>query len=195
MSATARPTRIQPVVGVARPAVRGATSDRGRALALFGPLLLFVHGILDWLAERVGLGSGQWVAALAGLSLAVAAVAAVALALLAAELREQTGRGPTAFAAVVTSGVGAGSVAGTAVARLLGLLAADLPAVVTTGGPVLVATGLAILLGRLVLAGRLPVPAALVTALGAGLLALPLDLLPLGALTVLAGLGPLLRRG
>ncbi|ADU50036.1 hypothetical protein [Intrasporangium calvum] len=83
----------------------------------------------------------------------------------------------------------------TAAGRLLGLLAADLPTVLTTGGPVLVAAGLAILLGRLVLAGRLPVPAALVTALGAGLPALPLDLVPLGALTVLAGLGPLLRRG
>ena len=192
MSATARPTRTLPFVGVARPAVHVVTRDRGRSLVLFGPLLLFVHGILDWLAERAGPGSGHWVAALDGLALAVAAVA---LALLAAELRQETGRGPVGFAAVVASGVGAGAVAVTAVGRLLGLLDADLPTVLTTGGPVLVAAGLGTLVSRLVLTGRLPVPAALVTALGAGLLALPWDLLPLGALTVLAGLGRLLRRG
>lgn len=164
-----------------------APSDRSRVPALFGPLLLFVHGILSWVDGRdAGFGT-SWVTVLAGLSL-VAAV--VALALLAARLGERSGGGVLATVAVVASAFGAGAVGAVTVGRMLGFLGEDLPTALTAGGPVLVAIGLGLLLHRLVLAGRVPTSAVAVAMLGAAIVAMPWGLLPLGALVLLMGLAP-----
>ena len=80
MSTTARSPHL--VLGDAPPA-EAASSDRGTALALFGPLLLFVHGILRWVDAREAGRGPSWIAVLAGLTL-VAGV--IALALLADRL-------------------------------------------------------------------------------------------------------------
>lgn len=166
-------------------------TDRSRLLALLGPLLLFVHGILGWVDGLDGTRGTGWVWGLAGLVL-VAAVAS--LTLLTAELGEQTGRGPLATVAVVIGAFGAGAVGAVTLGRLLGGLGDDLPTTLTAGGPVLVAVGLAVLGFRLVLAERLPIGSALLATLGAAMVAVPWDLLPLGALVLLIGFGPLTQR-
>lgn len=168
-----------------------APSDRSRTLALFGPLLLFIHGIFGWLDGRDGVGGAGWAPVLAGLTL-VGAV--VALTLLTAELGEQTGRGMPATLTVSVSAFGAGAVSTVTVGRLLGVLAEDLPAALTGGGPALLAIGLGLLLFRLVHVGRLRTSAAVVVVLGAAVVAAPWDLLPLGALVLLVGLAPLAHR-
>jgi hypothetical protein len=166
-------------------------TDRSRLLALIGPLLLFVHGILGWVDGLDGTRGTGWVWGLGGLAL-VAAVGS--LTLLTAELGEQTGRGPLAAVAVVIGAFGAGVVAAVTLGRLLGVLGDDLPTTLTAGGPVLVAAGLALLGFRLVLAGRMPIGSALLAILGAAMVAVPWDLLPLGALILLIGFGPLTQR-
>lgn len=167
-----------------------ARRDRARALALFGPLLLFVHGIVGWVDGRDGVTGTGWFPALAGLTL-VGAV--VALALLTAELGERAGRGVLATTAVVAGAFGAGAVGTVTAGRLVGALDDDLPAVLAVGGPALLAVGLGLLLLRLVLVGLLPASAAAVAVVGAAVIAVPWGLLPLGALVLLVGLGPLVR--
>lgn len=164
-----------------------APSDRSGVPALFGPLLLFVHGILGWVDGRDTGPGTSWVAVLAGLAL-VAGV--VALALLAARLGEQLGRGALVTVAVVGSAFGAGAVGAVTVGRLLGYFGEGLPAALTAGGPVLLAIGLGLLLYRLLLAGRVPASAVAVAVLGAAIVAMPWGLLPLGALVLLMGLAP-----
>ncbi len=165
-----------------------APTDRSRTLALAGPLLLFAHGILGWVDGLDGTTGAGWVWVAAGLTL-VAAV--VALTLLTAQLGEQTGRGPMATAAVVVGAFGAGVVGAITLGRIAGLLGEDLPTALTAGGPVLVATGLGLLGLRLVRVGRVPIGSALLATLGAAMVAVPWDLLPLGALVLLIGFGPL----
>ena len=165
-------------------------SRRAPALALFGPLLLFVHGILGWLdGPDSGPGTG-WFAVLAGLTL-VAGV--VALALLAARLGEQSGGGVLATIAVVASAFGAGAVGAITMGRMLGYLGEGLPTALTAGGPILITIGLGLLLFRLVLVGRVPTSAVALALLGAALVAMPWGLLPLGALLLLVGLAPVAR--
>lgn len=168
-----------------------APTDRSRVLALVGPLLLFVHGILGWVDGLDGTRGTGWLSAAAGLAL-VAAVAA--LTLLTAELGEQTGRGPLATVAVVVGAFGAGAVGAVTVGRTLGVLGEDLPTALTAGGPVLVSVGLGLLGFRLVLVGRVPAGSAVLAMLGAAMVAVPWDLLPLGALVLLIGFGPLTQR-
>ena len=188
MPATARSSTV---VLSHRPPIRTTPATPGRrapALALFGPLLLFVHGILAWL-DGPDAGSGtSSVALVAGLAL-VAAV--VALALLAARLGEQTGGGILATVAVVASAFGAGAVGAITVGRMLGYLGEGLPTALTAGGPILIAVGLGLLLFRLDLAGRVPTSAVALTLLGAAIVAMPWGLLPLGALLLLLGLAPI----
>lgn len=182
-----RTTRAVPPDGSDHPTTR---RDRARALALFGPLLLFVHGIVGWVDGRDGAMGTGWLPALAGLTLVGAAVA---LALLTAELGEQAGRGVLATTAVVVGAVGAGAVVTVTVGRLVGALDDNLPVALGGGGPVLLAIGLGLLLLRLVLVGLLPASAAAVAVVGAAAIAVPWGLLPLGALVLLVGLGPLVR--
>ena len=189
MAATARSSSIALDHGAPTGTSPAAPGDRSRAsaLALFGPLLLFVHGILSWVDGREAEPGTSWVAVLAGLSL-VAAV--VALALLTARLGEQAGTGALTTIAVVASAFGAGGVGSVTVGRMLGLLGEDLPTALTAGGPALVAIGLGLLLHRLVLAGRVPTSAVGLALLGAAIVAMPWGLLPLGALVLLVGLAP-----
>jgi len=176
-------------------------SDRSRALALFGPLLLFVHGILGWLDGLDGLdgfATFDWRAASTG-PLAVASglvlVGAVAaLTLLTAELGEHAGRGWLATGATIMAAFGAGAVAAVTAGRIVGLLGPDLSMPLTAGGPVLVAAGLAAILYRLVLIGLVPIGSALVATAGAAIVAVPWQLLPLGALVLLIGFAPLVQR-
>ncbi len=173
-----------------RPPISTTPTPPGRratALALFGPLLLFVHGILGWLDGPDARPGTSSVAVVAGLTL-VAAV--VALALLAARLGAQTGGGVLATVAVVASAFGAGAVGAVTVGRMLGYLGEDLPTALTAGGPILIAVGLGLLLYRLDLAGRVPTSAVALTLLGAAIVAMPWGLLPLGALLLLLGLAP-----
>lgn len=192
MSATAPSTSIaladRSAVRADRPATR---SDLCRALALFGPLLLFVHGILGWVDGRDGATGTGWFPTLTGLTL-VGSV--VALALLTAELGEQAGRGVLATIAVVVGAFGAGAIGAVTIGRLLDVLTDDLPVALAAGGPVLLAVGLGLLLLRLVLVGRLPASAGAVALVGAAVIAVPWELLPLGALVLLVGLSPLVRR-
>ena len=159
-------------------------------LALFGPLLLFVHGILGWVDGcDAGPGAG-WLAVVTGLTL-VAGV--VALALLAARLAERTGGGVPATIAVVASAFGAGSVGAITVGRMLGYLGDDLPTALTAGGPVLITLGLGLLVRRLLRVGQVGTSALALALLGAALVAMPWGLLPLGALLLLVGLAPVAR--
>ena len=189
MPATARSSPL--ALGHQAPArtTLAAPGDRSSAPALFGPLLLFVHGILSWVDGRDAGPGTTWLTVLAGLSL-VAGV--VALGLLAARLGEPGG-GALVTVAVVASAFGAGAVGAVTVGRMLGYLGDDLPTALTAGGPGLVAIGLGILLHRLALAGRVPASAVAVAVLGAAIMAMPWGLLPLGALVLLVGLGPVAR--
>lgn len=190
MPATARSSSIVLSHRAPTSTTPAPSRDGAPVLALFGPLLLFVHGILGWVEGRdAGPGTG-WVVVVTGLTL-VAGV--VALALLAARLAERTGGGVPATIAVVASAFGAGSVGAITVGRTLGYLGDDLPTALTAGGPVLITLGLALLVRRLVLAGQVGTSALALALLGAALVAMPWGLLPLGALLLLVGLAPVAR--
>lgn len=178
MAATTTATEIAPV----------DPTDRSRTLAFLAPLLLFVHGILSWVDSLDSQAGQGWVAVLSALFLA-AAVAG--LAFLTADLGEQTGRGALASVAVVMVAFGAGATATLALGRVSGLLDDTLPAPLSVGGPLLLGAGLALLFFRLALVGRVSLGYAFVAALGAAAIAIPWGLVPLGALILLIGFGPL----
>ena len=191
MSASATSTSAAPPA-TTRP------SDRSRALALFGPLLLFLHGILGWLDSLDSLdgldGGGRGTGAFTIASGLVLIAAVAALTLLTAELGEQTGRGWLATCATIVGAFGAGAIGAVTVGRLVGVFDPNLPGPLTAGGPVLVAAGLATILYRLVLVGLMPIGSALVATAGAAIVAVPWQLLPLGALVLLIGFAPLVQR-
>lgn len=176
-----------------------------RPLALAMPLLLFTQGIVAWVDELDGRsGDGALGATSAVLLLATVASAFWLAALLAAVLP----RGLGTSSGVVAAGVGA---AATAVVILgdprspldgvfdgvfgsvVGTVLRHAPAAVTTGGPVLVGAGLAVLLVILARTGRMPLGSLALAAIAALVVASPFALVPLGAVLLLIAFGPLLR--
>ncbi|MDN5789748.1 MAG: hypothetical protein L0H25_02605 [Micrococcales bacterium] len=168
--------------------------------ALFGPLLLFAYGILDW-ADSIGAAGGPlWVAAQLALVASMSSFGRLALGLArrdsgetsAAALAER--RAAVAMIAVAMVAVGGAGLAGAAALRLIDGPTTQVPSPLTPLASVLIGAGLLVLLRRMVVRGLLPAHALGTLGLAALILALPWDLLPLGALVTLIGLGPLTRR-
>lgn len=154
-----------------------------RVHALLAPLLLFAHGILAWVDGLDGTrGGGLHVVTQLVLLASVTSFGDLAVDL-GARLGDRVGP--------ILTLVGTTGVVAVIGVRLAG--APPLPTVVAFAGPALVGLGIAWLVARLVVLDLHPL-GALTTALVGGLvLASPWELLPLGALLVLVGLGPLTR--
>jgi hypothetical protein len=163
-----------------------------RLAVIAAPLLLLTYGVLRLIGGRDGdRGSGFWwngghIAFLLGML--VFAVLAVGLRSLA----------PDRGADVATAAALVGTLAFVWV--ILGDLfprfddAVSVPDAVMNVGPVLFQVGLLALLVRLVVRRLLPVRSPVLVLLGFVPIAVNLDLLPLGALLILAGLSPLAVR-
>lgn len=175
-------------------------------LALIGPLLLFVQGIATWMVARGQTSTPSKTEAYAAGSLDLSTTVLLSvltetlvvgglgvLAWLTIEVGEYLGAALVDKAVAGLAAFGAAVSAIVAVGHIAGLLDESTPLVLALGGPPLVALALVLIVTRLVVTRGHPLGAALVTALGGILLALPLGLLPLAALLLLTGLAPLMR--
>ena len=179
----AMPTRSAPTPTDA-PAGHALASPR--AHALFAPLFLFAHGILGWVDAIDGRRGGPlWVAG----QLALVA-SMVSFGGLAVGLSRRTGLRASVIglAAVL---IGAAGIIPLAAERIIAGPSLQVPTAVAVAGPLLLAAGLLALLRHLVSNDEYAAGSLGLIALGALAMAAPLDLLPLGALLVLIGLGPL----
>lgn len=182
--------------------------DRAPLLALLAPLVLFAHGIVDWVDGLDQLGKPGALDELGGLggivrareqgALTVAAgillVAAVGgFAWLTAALGRRLEHLPAAVPSALLAAFGAGATAAVWLGHVSGLLGPDLPAALTWGGPALTAVAFGLVLVAVTVEGRLPLGSLALAALAAGVLLLPWGLVPLGALLLLIALAPLTR--
>ncbi|MER7073214.1 hypothetical protein [Terrabacter sp. NPDC000476] len=196
MTGTTDVTGVTDVAGVSRPVV--ASGDRVPLLALAAPLLLFTHGILQWVddlgrpadALRSGDATGAW--GVAAGAVLVAAVAAFCW--LATSLGGRLEHLDVATPAGVLAAFGAGATGTVWVGHTVGLLGGDLPTALTAGGPVLVGVAVATVLGALAVEARMPVRSLALAGVAALVLALPWGLEPLGALLLLIAFAPLLNQ-
>ena len=196
MTTTATTTR--PQAGPLPPATSVATAraDRGRVLAFVAPLALFAHGILAWvrgLAPEPSVRSAAASADPDALTRLTLVVAVAALCWLTASLADRLEHLDVAMPATVVAAFGAGAAGSVWLGTTTGVLDPSLPAALTVGGPVLIGLALAVVLAALTIEGRLPVGSAALALAAGVVLALPWDLLPLGALLLLIALGPLTR--
>jgi len=182
--------------------------DRAPLLALLAPLVLFAHGIVDWVDGLDQLGKPGALDELGGLggivsareqgALTVAAgillVASVGgFAWLTAALGRRLEHLPVAVPTALLAAFGAGATAAVWLGHVSGRLGTDLPAALTWGGPALTAVALGLVLVALTVEGRLPAGSLALAAVAAGVLLLPWGLVPLGALLLLIALAPLTR--
>lgn len=169
------------------PTPRAGRAPITTARALAGPLLMLPYGIVRWIDNQGGQLRGGPVWVLANVAFAVAIVA---LVLVAVELRRMAGGGRVATVALGSTFGGAAAYLWIIAGEMLpGLRAPDaLLGVLDILGPVLFPKGVLTLLVLLVLARRLPVWSPILALAGFVAMAVTLDLVPLAALLVGAGL-------
>lgn len=181
------------------------TPDRVAVLALVAPLLLFAHGTADWVDGLDGLGGVGGVGGPGGpdptdargpLTIATGALlvlATAAFAWLTTALGARAEHLPVAVPTALLAAFGAGATGAVWVGGLTGFPPATVPAALAVGGQVLTALALALVVATTWLEGRMPAGSLALAGAAAGLLALPWDLEPLGALVLLIALAPLTR--
>jgi hypothetical protein len=197
MTTSTLPQAHATTVAQPRPTTVRGTADHLPVLALVAPLLLFGHGILDWVD---GLGRGGFddsvsaapgPLALAAGALLVASVAAFAW--LTTSLGSRAEHLPVAVPTALLAAFGAGATGAVWLGRVTGLLGDTIPTALSVGGGVLTGLALALVLGALAVEGRMPVGSLALASVAAVVIALPWGLGPLGALLLLIALGPLTR--
>ena len=184
-------------VGV-RPGTRAG--DAAYVLALASPLALFVHGILRWvdgLGRHVdGPFGGPPVPGPLETTAGVVLVVAVSgFAWLTAALARRVEHLLVGVPPALLAAFGAGATGAVWVGRTVGVLDESIPTALSVGGPVLVGVSLAVVLGALTIEDRMPPGSFALALTSAAVLALPWDLIPLGALLTLIAFGPLMRLG
>lgn len=161
-----------------------------RLLAIVAPALMLVYGVCRWADGLDGDRGNGWAWDVGH----VAFFIAVALfAVLADRLRRELPGMVTAIAEVVTL-FGAACMLWVITDDLFEAWP-DLPAILNVTGSTLFSLGLLALLVRHTVAGRLPVWSPALVLLGFASIPVSLDLLPLSAILVGAGLLPLTRTG
>lgn len=192
----------RPVAPVA--AARTAT-DRVPLLALVAPLLLFTHGIVDWVDGLDSLDGLRGLGGLGGLAaardqgaLSVSAgvllvLSVVAFAWLTVSLGARLRQLPLAVPTALLAAFGAGATATVWAGHVTGLLGDTLPTALASGGAVLTATALGAVLMALTAERRLPVGSLALAAVATGTLLLPWTLGPLASVLLLIALAPLTR--
>jgi hypothetical protein len=178
-----------------RPATVTRVGDRVALLALVAPLLLFAHGIAEWvdgLGDGLDGSSGRGPLALAAATLLVLATAAFAW--LTTSLGARPEHLPVAVPTALLAAFGAGATGAVWLGGLTGFLPDAVPFALASGGQVLTGIALALVLATTWLEGRMPAGSLVLAGGAAALLALPLGLEPLGALVLLIALAPLTRR-
>lgn len=189
----ARPTAVAP----SRTATARAAVDRVPVLALAAPLLLFAHGILEWvdglgsggLDDASGTGGGPL--SVAAGALLVASVAAFAW--LTTSLGSRAEHLPVAVPTALLAAFGAGATGAVWLGQVTGLLDDTIPSALSAGGGVLTGLALALVLAALAVEARMPVGSLALAGAAAVVLAMPWGLGPLGALVLLIALAPLTR--
>lgn len=179
-----------------RPAPNAWESAHPGPPALAMPLLLFVQGIVAWvdrLPDPDGAGSPTAPGPLGVTAAFLTIASAGAACWLVVRLAETLPRATLTTTAVTVAAFGAGVTGVVTLGTLTGLLDAGSPAALTSGGPFLVGAGLSVLLVHVTAVGRMPLGSLGLAALGAVVLAAPLDLVPLGAVLLLLALGPVVR--
>jgi hypothetical protein len=166
-----------------------------RSTAVSAPLFLLFYGVLRWIDGRNGRRHDglAWDAGHVGFL-----VAMVLFVALACHLRAAAERGRTlATAATAAVVFGAGCILWVITGDLFDHFrtALPLPGSLEIAGPVVFVIGMLILQGLLVADGRLPMWSPLLFFAGFVAISVNLDLLPLGAMLVLAALVPLARGG
>jgi hypothetical protein len=181
-------------VAPSRPATGAAvvlrSTERGRVLAFVAPLALFTAGIARWVdGLDAPTGSGPLSVVAGGLLV----VAVAALAWLTVALASRAEHLPVAVPTGLLAAFGAGAAGAVWLGRTVGLFDDTIPSALAAGGPVLVSTALATVLGALTVEARMPVGSLALAGAAAAVMLLPFDLLPLGALLLLISLAPLGR--
>jgi hypothetical protein len=171
-----------------------AAADRVPQLALVAPLLLFTHGILQWV-DAIGpgdpaRGDGGVLAVVAG---GILVLAVGGFASLASTLAGRSARSEVTVPVTLLGAFGAGAAAAVWVGRSAGWLVDPLPAGLAVGGAVMTAVALSLALVVDAAEGRMPSGYVALAGVAGALLALPVGLEPLGALVLLIALGPLTR--
>lgn len=217
MTTSTLPAPVTSPTAPVRPAATGPTGttveaasrpDRVALLALVAPLLLFAHGIADWVDGLGGLGGVDGLSGPDGLDglgpagthdpLAVATGAllvltSAGLAWLTTSLGARAEHLPVAVPTALLAAFGAGATGAVWVGGLTGFLPATVPTALAAGGQVLTALALALVLATTWLEGRMPAGSLALAGVAAALLALPWGLEPLGALVLLIAFAPLTR--
>ena len=203
----AKPSIAATVTSPSAPRTRTAV-DRVPLLALLAPLLLFTHGIVDWVDGLDSLEDTGVVRTLGGLgglaaardqgALSVAAgmllVASVAgFAWLTTALGARLRHLPLALPTALLAAFGAGATGAVWLGHVTGLLGDTIPAALSSGGAVLTGVALAVVLVALTVESHLPVGSLALAAVAAAVLLLPWGLGPLGSLLLLIALAPLTR--
>ncbi|MGO4359305.1 hypothetical protein [Terrabacter sp. RAF57] len=186
------------------PGTREAT-DRVPLLALLAPLLLFTHGIVGWVDGLDSLDGLRGLGGLGGVAaardqgaLSVAAgmllvLSVASFAWLTVGLGARLRHLPLAVPTALLAAFGAGATAAVWVGQVTGLIGHEAPAALSSGGGVLTAVALAMVLVALTVEGRLPVGSLALAAGSVGIMLLPWGLGPLASLVLLIALAPLTR--
>jgi hypothetical protein len=161
-----------------------------RPLAIVAPLLMLVYGVLRWIDGRDGVrkNGAAW-----DVGHVCFLVAMVLFAVMAVLLANRAVRGRRlAVVAAAAAVLGAGCFIWVIIGDLFDEFPNLLPAL-NVSGPIIFVLGMIVLLGLEVAAGRVPVWSPLLMFAGNVAVSVNLDLLPLGALLVLAATAPLAR--
>ncbi|KJK12955.1 hypothetical protein UB45_06705 [Terrabacter sp. 28] len=214
MTTSTPPAPVTSPTAPVRPAATGPTGttveaasrpDRVALLALVAPLLLFAHGIADWVdglggtdvlggpGGLDGLGPAGTRGPLAVATGALLVLASAGLAWLTTTLGARAEHLPVAVPTALLAAFGAGATGAVWVGGLTGFLPATVPTALADGGQVLTALALALVLATTWLEGRMPAGSLALAGVAAALLALPWGLEPLGALVLLIAFAPLTR--
>jgi hypothetical protein len=165
-------------------------ADRVALLALVAPLLLFSHGIVEWVDGLDASGGRGPLAVAAG---ALLVLATAAFAWLTTSLGARAEHLPVAVPTALLAAFGAGATGAVWLGGLTGVLPDTAPTALSSGGQVLTAVAVALVLATTWLEGRMPAGSLALAGAGAVVLALPWGLEPLGALVLLIALAPLTR--
>jgi hypothetical protein len=186
------------------PGGREAT-DRVPLLALVAPLLLFTHGIVDWVDGLDSLDGLRGLGGLGGVAaardqgaLSVAAgvllvLSVAGFAWLTVSLGARLRHLPLAVPTALLAAFGAGATATVWLGHVTSLLGDAVPAALSSGGGVLTAVALAVVLVALAVEGHLPVGSLALAAVSVAVMLLPWGLVPLASLVLLIALAPLTR--
>ncbi|KRB47053.1 hypothetical protein [Terrabacter sp. Root181] len=179
------------------------TTDRTPLLALLAPLLLFTYGIVDWVDGLDNLDGLRGLGGLGGVAaardqgaLSVAAgvllvLSVVGFAWLTTSLGARLRHLPLAVPTSLLAAFGAGATGAVWLGHVTGLLGYAVPSALSSGGAVLTAVALAVVLVALAVEGLLPVGSLALASLAAAIMLLPWSLSPLASLVLLIALAPL----